>query len=225
MTEPRRPPPLIFPRFASLGAGKLARKFGVTAELMAEAGEPESRIGFTRNDILTYIRGFKWRWEGGERITIEKTKAWEQLPPFVAFVPGVFDLLHAGHLSILARAKQLAVERAGPGRFGVLVVGVVLDSGVSAYKGRFPVDNYQLRMQRVERLHFVDVVELQQTTDPTPLLERFRPRILVHGDDWTELREGNETLERLGVEFVRLPYTPGISTTALRDGSRALGLA
>lgn len=128
--------------------------------------------------------------------------------PKVAFVPGVWDLLHRGHLNLLWRARQMA---------DVLVVGVVWDSGVRAYKGRMPVQNWQLRARNVERLGFVDVVEHQQTTDPTPLLERFRPDMLVHGDDWDRLREGHETLERLGIEFVRLPYTPEVSTSILRE--------
>lgn len=132
--------------------------------------------------------------------------------PRVIFVPGVFDLLHRGHLNLLHRARA----------FGdVLVVGVVSDPGVLAYKGRAPVQNLQLRMQNIGRLSFVDVVERQESTDPTPLLERFRPDVLVHGDDWSRLREGHETLARLGVEFVTLPYTPEVSTTALRAAAEA----
>lgn len=127
--------------------------------------------------------------------------------PRIVFVPGVWDLLHAGHLNLLWRARQLG---------DVLVVSVVSDAGVIAYKHRPPVQNVQMRTQAIERLSFVDVVELQRTTNPTPLLERFRPAMLVHGDDWNRLREGHEALERLGIEFVTLPYTPDISTTLLR---------
>lgn len=135
--------------------------------------------------------------------------------PRVVFVPGCWDLLHRGHLNLLAGAREIADS--APGRVGILIVGVLMDAGICAYKGRSPVQNWQLRRMNVERLGFVDVVEYQQTTDPTRLLERFRPDVLVHGDDWERLREGHETLERLGVEFVRLPYTPDISTTILRE--------
>jgi glycerol-3-phosphate cytidylyltransferase len=138
--------------------------------------------------------------------------------PRIVFVPGVWDLLHVGHLNLLWRARQLG---------DVLVVGVVSDTGALAYKARRPVERVGVRMARVERLGFVDVVEMQGTTDPTPLLERFRPHALVHGDDWSKLREGHATLQRLGIEFVRLPYTPGISTTLLRaaDDARWEGMA
>lgn len=133
-------------------------------------------------------------------------------PPVLIFVPGVFDLLHVGHVNLLWRAKKYG---------DVLVVGVVSDEGTAAYKGRFPVQDLAQRMEAIERLGFVDIVERQPTTDPTPLLERFRPHALVHGDDWKRLLEGNTTLRRLGVDFVLLPYTPGISTTLLRSQESA----
>lgn len=127
--------------------------------------------------------------------------------PRVVLTSGVFDLMHRGHLNLLYRARQLG---------DLLVVGVVSDAGVRAYKGRMPAENVQLRMQNIERSGIANVVLFQPTTDPSPLLERMRPDVFVHGDDWSRLLEGNETLERLGIEFVTLPYTPGISTTMLR---------
>lgn len=99
----------------------------------------------------------------------------------------------------------------------ILVVGVVWDSGVAAYKGCLPQEGLHLRMKRLRQLGFIDVVIDQRTTDPTPNLERFRPDILTHGSDWERLREGHETLERLGIEFRLIPYTEGISSTDMRQ--------
>lgn len=126
----------------------------------------------------------------------------------IIYTAGVFDLLHRGHINLLWRSKQLG---------DVLVVGVVSDSGCMAYKGRSPVENAQLRERNVLRLGFVDVVVSQRTTDPTEHLERFQPSVMTHGDDWERLIQGHETIDRLGIEFVRLPYTPGISSTELRQ--------
>lgn len=128
--------------------------------------------------------------------------------PRIVFVPGVWDLLHAGHINLLWRARQLG---------DVLVVGVVTSWGCQDYKGVLPAQTLHTRVEALRRLSFVDAVEEQATTDPTPLLERFRPAVLVHGDDWSQLKKGNETLERLGIEFVTLPYTEGISSTILRS--------
>jgi rfaE bifunctional protein nucleotidyltransferase chain/domain len=126
----------------------------------------------------------------------------------VIYTAGVWDLLHRGHLNMLWNSKALG---------DVLVVGVVSDSGCQAYKGRRPVQNVQARMEAVKRLGFVDVVEIQHTTDPSENLFRFRPDVMTHGDDWDELLEGNDTLAELGIEFRLLPYTPGVSTTLLRE--------
>ena len=128
--------------------------------------------------------------------------------PRVAYVPGVFDLLHRGHLNLLWRARALC---------DVLIVGVVSDMGVDAYKGLMPWESQELRIRALQRLSWIDVVVPQATTDPTPNLERFLPDVLVHGDDWSTLREGQATLERLGIEWVSLPYTPGVSSTQLRS--------
>lgn len=135
--------------------------------------------------------------------------------PRICYTAGVFDLLHVGHLNILWRSKALA---------DVLVVGVVSDTGTEAYKGRRPVQNIHQRMDAVRRLRFVDVVEIQHTTDPTDNLERFRPDVMTHGSDWDRLLEGHDSLERLGIEFVTLPYTPDVSTTELRK-RRVMGPA
>lgn len=126
----------------------------------------------------------------------------------VIYTAGVWDMLHRGHLNFLWESKALG---------DVLVVGVVSDAGCAAYKGHRPLENAQMRRRAIEALGFVDVVVCQATTDPTPELERFRPDVMTHGDDWPRLREGHETLQRLGIEWKLIPYTPGISSTQLRE--------
>jgi glycerol-3-phosphate cytidylyltransferase len=138
----------------------------------------------------------------------------------VVYTAGVYDLLHRGHLNALWKAKQLG---------DVLIVGVIWDSGVMAYKHVVPTENVHVRVRRVERLAFVDVVVQQRTTSPLENIERFRPDVLVHGGpaDWERLPEMQEAIARLGIEFHTLPYTPGISSTLLRqsNGHRSTGEA
>ena len=133
-------------------------------------------------------------------------------PPRVVYTAGVFDLLHRGHLNFLWQSKQLG---------DILVVGVVSDSGTNAYKDIFPAEHQQHRMREIRQLEFVDHVVHQATTDPTPILERIRPDVMTHADDWTRLKEGHDTLERLGIEWVLIPYTEGISSTELRQARYA----
>jgi glycerol-3-phosphate cytidylyltransferase len=130
------------------------------------------------------------------------------MTPLICYTAGVFDLLHRGHINLLWRSRQLA---------DILVVGVVSDEGTRLYKDRLPVENLVTRIRNVRQLSFVHVVVEQKTTDPSENLERFYPDMMTHGDDWEKLRQGHETLERMGIEFCLLPYTQGISTTLLRE--------
>lgn len=126
----------------------------------------------------------------------------------VVMTSGVFDILHRGHLNFLWMSKQQG---------DILVVGVVSDAGVFEYKNIWPRQSLEERIKSVRQLSFVDFVEEQETTDPTPLIERFGPDVFTHGDDWDRLLRGQETIERRGIEFLLLPYTKGISSTKLRE--------
>jgi len=121
------------------------------------------------------------------------------------YTAGVWDLLHRGHLNLLRRSRALG---------DVLIVGVVSDDGAAAYKRR-PIQDEETRLAVMRALRMVDFAVLQPTTDPTPILEVFRPHVMTHGDDWDRLREGNDTLALLGIDFMTLPYTHGVSSTDL----------
>jgi D-beta-D-heptose 7-phosphate kinase/D-beta-D-heptose 1-phosphate adenosyltransferase len=125
----------------------------------------------------------------------------------VIYTAGVWDLLHRGHLNILWESRRLG---------DMLVVGVVSDQGTEAYKGERPIQHETHRMRMLEQLPCVDLVVRQEGTDPSEVLDRIRPDVMTHGDDWPQLQQGHETLERLEIEWKLIPYTPGISSTALR---------
>lgn len=127
----------------------------------------------------------------------------------IVYTAGVWDLYHVGHENMLRRSKELG---------DLLIVGVVTDEGAAAYKGRQPVYSELQRLKIIQSVRYVDAAFLQPGTDPSPVLRALAaigvvPAIMTHGDDWTRLREGNETLAELGIELVLLPYTQGISTT------------
>lgn len=130
--------------------------------------------------------------------------------PRIVFTAGIFDLLHCGHLSLLWRSRDMG---------DILVVGVVSDDGAAAYKRR-PVQDEQTRLRIIRDLRMVDFAVLQPTTDPTPVLEIIRPEIMTHGDDWTELREGKQTLLRMGIRWVTIPYGDGGGTTGIIERIR-----
>lgn len=123
----------------------------------------------------------------------------------IGYTAGVWDLLHEGHLNILKETKKLCDK---------LVVGVVSDEGACKYK-RLPIDPESRRLARIQALECVDLAIIQQDSDPTRELEIIRPNIFTHGSDWDKLKFGHGTLDRLGIKYVTIPYTEGVSTTKI----------
>jgi cytidyltransferase-like protein len=126
----------------------------------------------------------------------------------IIYAPGCYDLLHRGHRNFLRRSKALG---------DYLIAAVVTDDGAEAYKRR-PVQDQGTRLGNVADLRYVDLAVYQPGTDPTPTLVMLdalglKPDILTHGDDWDRLKQGHEALLQLGIGFVLVPYTHGVSTT------------
>lgn len=124
------------------------------------------------------------------------------------------DLLHTGHLNVIEHAA----------RIGSVMVGLLSDAGVAEYK-RVPLVRYEERARLVAALKGVERVVRQETlADVVTNLRRYRPDVLVHGDDWLApgpLRETRElvirTLAEWGGELVEVPYTPGVSSSLLHE--------
>lgn len=135
----------------------------------------------------------------------------------IIYTAGVFDLFHAGHVEILEESAKLG---------DALYVGVVSDDGTQAYKARRPTFREHERMEIVGAMRCVDRVILQPGTDPSPVLislaaAGFKPAVMTHGDDWSVLLEGSETLRRLGIEFCTIPRTRGRFTSRIIEEIRA----
>lgn len=129
------------------------------------------------------------------------------------------DLIHHGHLNIIHEAMKL----------GEVTVGVLTDEAIASYK-RLPYLTYEQRAEIVSNIKGVSRVVPQTTLDYVPNLENFRPDYVVHGDDWlTGVQQ--ETRQRVidciskwGGKVVDIPYTPGISSTALNAEVREIGI-
>jgi rfaE bifunctional protein nucleotidyltransferase chain/domain len=123
------------------------------------------------------------------------------------FTNGVFDLLHRGHVDILAAARALG---------DVLVVGVNTDASVRRLKGPGrPVRSERERAVVLAALESVDAVVLFDQDTPLELIRALRPNVLVKGGDYTpDAVVGREDVERAGGKVVILALTPGYSTTA-----------
>ena len=102
-----------------------------------------------------------WRWEGRN----------------VAFTNGVFDILHAGHVKVLEKAKAQG---------DLLVVGVNSDSSVRLLEkapGR-PINKWRDRAEVVAALACVDAVVGFSESTPERLMARLKPDVHVKGGDY-----------------------------------------
>lgn len=126
----------------------------------------------------------------------------------VVFTNGCFDLVHAGHVQLLERAKAAG---------HVLVVAINSDRSVRALKGRGrPIMSQRDRARLLAALACVDYVTTFDELTPLRAIERLQPDVLIKGADWGARRIiGREIVERRGGRIVRIPLRKGYSTTAL----------
>ena len=130
----------------------------------------------------------------------------------VVFTAGVWDILHVGHIRLLERARALGDK---------LIVGVLTDDAAAAYKPR-PLVPFEQRREIIEALRVVDGIEVVEHTNATPVLQRLRPDILVHGSDVHDAWEIGQTwMRENGGQFVVLPYTQDVSSTLLKERIRS----
>lgn len=124
----------------------------------------------------------------------------------IVFTNGTFDILHAGHVRYLAKARALG---------DVLIVGVNDDASVRAYKGPGrPVNPQEDRLEVLAALACVDHVVLFGESTPIRLILKIRPQVLVKGADWKagDIVGGPE-VKNWGGKVKRITFLKGRSTT------------
>jgi D-beta-D-heptose 7-phosphate kinase/D-beta-D-heptose 1-phosphate adenosyltransferase len=124
----------------------------------------------------------------------------------IVFTNGCFDILHAGHVAYLSRARALG---------DVLVVGVNSDAGVRRLKGPGrPLNPLRDRMAVLGALRCVDHLIAFDADTPVELLRAARPEVFVKGGDYrVETLPEAPLVAELGGEVVLLPYLEGRSTS------------
>ena len=126
----------------------------------------------------------------------------------VVFTNGCFDLLHSGHLSSFIDAKSLG---------DVLIVAINSDKSVRDSKGdNRPIIDEESRAFMISNLEVVDYVIIFDEETPIPLLELFKPDVLVKGGDYNRDQVvGKEVVESYGgeVKVTQLDKDSSVSTT------------
>ncbi len=126
----------------------------------------------------------------------------------VVFTNGCFDILHRGHVDLLAAARGLG---------DLLVVGLNGDASVRRLKGAGrPLVPAGDRAAVLAALAAVDVVVVFEEDTPLELIRHLLPDVLVKGADYRRDQVvGAEEVERAGGRVELVPLTEGRSTTGL----------
>ena len=138
---------------------------------------------------------------------LDRIARWRARGLKVGFTNGCFDLLHPGHVSLLAQGRA-ACDR--------LVIGLNSDTSVARLKGAGrPVQTETARAAVLASLAHADLVVLFAEDTPIRLIEAIRPEILVKGADYTiERVVGADLVHSYGGRVVLAELAPGHSTTA-----------
>ena len=121
----------------------------------------------------------------------------------VVITYGTFDILHAGHINLLRRARALGDR---------LVVGLSTDA-FNQGKHKSALLNYDNRKAVLESIRYVDLVFPEETWEQkVDDIRKYDAGIFVMGDDW----QGKFDFLAEHCEVRYLARTPDISTTEIR---------
>ena len=138
----------------------------------------------------------------------------------LVFTNGCFDILHAGHVDLLRKAKETA---------DLLVLALNSDDSIRALKGPSrPIVPEADRVEVLSALECVDYIVVfgdgsgGEGDTPLGLIEAIRPDVLVKGGDYTrETIVGADIVTAHGGRIVTIPLVEGRSTTGIVERIRS----
>ncbi len=192
----------------ALAAGLDLQAAGTLAN--AAAGVVVAKRGtaqVTRDEILTQLNGYV---EKPGAVDVDHARrlvdSWKSRDLTVGFTNGCFDILHAGHISLLRQARA-ECDR--------LIVGLNTDDSVRRLKGQDrPVNTQDDRAAVLSALKSVDAVVLFNDDTPAALIATLLPDVLVKGADYTiDQVVGADVVTAAGGRVVLAELLPDRSTT------------
>ena len=142
------------------------------------------------------------------QLLMKNIEKWRGEKKKIVFTNGCFDLIHLGHIEVLARSSDLGDK---------LIIGVNSDLSIKKLKGENrPIIEESSRIRQLSALEFVDAVVLFDEDTPLKLIETIKPDVITKGGDYTAKNVvGKEVVSQKNGEVVIIPLTQGYSTTSI----------
>ena len=142
-----------------------------------------------------------------------QVEKWKATAEKVVFTNGCFDLVHQGHIEVLARTADLGTK---------LIIGLNSDSSIQKLKGEpRPIIQQQSRAILLASFSFVDAVVLFSEDTPINLISTLLPDVLAKGGDYKiETIVGYEIVQKNGGEVILVPFVDGFSSTTIIEKIR-----
>jgi len=137
-----------------------------------------------------------------------QVNAWKQAGEEVVFTNGCFDIIHRGHIEVLAQTADLGDR---------LIIGLNSDSSIQKLKGEDrPIIEEQSRAILLASLEFVDAVVIFSEDTPLKLISALLPDVLAKGGDYEiETIVGHEIVQQNGGKVKLVPFVDGFSSTTI----------
>lgn len=137
-----------------------------------------------------------------------QVNAWKQAGGDVVFTNGCFDIIHRGHIEVLAQTADLGDR---------LIIGLNSDSSIQKLKGENrPIIEEQSRAILLASLEFVDAVVIFSEDTPLKLISALLPDVLAKGGDYEiETIVGHEIVQQNGGKVKLVPFVDGFSSTTI----------
>lgn len=143
-------------------------------------------------------------------ILTNKVEQWKKSGDKIVFTNGCFDIIHRGHIELLASTADLGNK---------LIIGLNSDLSIQKIKGKGrPIIDEDSRAILLSALSFVDAIILFSEDTPLKLISTLLPNVLAKGGDYEiETIVGHEIVQQNGGKVKLVPFVDGFSSTTIID--------
>ena len=137
-----------------------------------------------------------------------QVEQWKKSGNKIVFTNGCFDIIHRGHIEVLASTADLGNK---------LIIGLNSDQSIQNIKGEGrPIIDEQSRAVLLAALSFVDAIILFSQDTPLKLIGALLPNVLAKGGDYEiENIVGHEIVQQNGGKVKLIPFIDGYSSTSI----------